>query len=255
MQTVLRCGSICGFNLLPKITRGLLELRGTSLLELYFFLEYGIHNDRIADVIKTDLDRELTKNVYVQFHELLLRSRRPGRVASDKLEWIIPYDHTSRPNPIAPSHDSLVRRLLRRIVERDSPSASSANTDVSEWLPWMPLSVVKYLRTWRSSRVNALHRALFKLASDIDKGTHAFYPWDRKLPSEIRQVPIQALYQYEPSSLTRGGINALRDCGLVSINDLRCLHPSGVAAAKDPAQPLFEIYRSFNSESQVTRPD
>ena len=245
IQTTLSCGSICGFSLLPRITKGLLELREVSLLELYFYLEHRIRNSGLADILKTDHDRQVVKTAYVQFHDLLLRSRRDGRISANRLEWIIPRDYTNDCNDVDPSHALSIRRHLEHSF--GSRALTRISSDLWEWLPWMPLTLVKHLRTWRSPRINAIHRALFKLAGDMDRSANAFYPWEPEFTAEARSIPIQALYQYEPSSLTIGGISALRDCGLTSINDLRCLHPNAVAAAKNPDQPLLRIYRSLYS--------
>lgn len=246
IQASLRCGAICGFDLIPRIVKGLLPIRDVSLLELYFHLEYGSKNDRLTTIIKTDYDHQVVKTAYAQFHEALLVSRRSGRHSSDKIEWIIPRDYTINWNQI----DSLDAAVITDVLKWSFGSrvyAESIATDVGEWLPWMPLAVVKHLRTWRSSKINSLHRALFKLARDIDKTANACYPWEPAFSPEARFIPIQTLYQYETSSVTLGGINALRDCGVTSINDLRCLHPSAVAAAKKADQPLLQLYRCLDA--------
>lgn len=245
IQASLRCGAICGFDLIPRIVKGLLQIRDVSLLELYFHLEYAINNDRLTTIVKTDYDQQVVKAAYAQFHEALLVSRRYGRHSSDKIEWIIPHDYTTS-RQIDSSDAAAITDVLKCSFGSRVYSESIA-TDVGEWLPWMPLAVVKHLRTWRSSKINSLHRALFKLARDIDKTANACYPWEPTFSSEARFIPIQTLYQYETSSVTLGGINALRDCGLTSINDLRCLHPSAVAAAKNADQPLLRLYRSLDA--------
>ena len=245
IQASLRCAAICGFDLIPRIVKGLLQIRDVSLLELYFHLEYAIKSDRLTTIIKTDYDHQVVKTAYAQFHEALLVSRRYGRHSSDKIEWIIPRDYTTN-RQIDSSDAAAITDVLKCSFGSRVYSESIA-TDVGEWLPWMPLAVVKHLRTWRSSKINSLHRALFKLARDIDKTANACYPWEPTFSPEARFIPIQTLYQYETSSVTLGGINALRDCGLMSINDLRCLHPSAVAAAKNADQPLLRLYRSLDA--------
>ena len=245
IQTKLRCGSLCGFSLSHRIGHGLLQLRDLSLLELYFYLEHRIHNAQLADLLKTDYDQRLVRHAYAQFHELLLKSRRNGRISQNKLEWIVPYDYTNSRSDIDPAHAAAVERILEHSFA--PPDLSSIAADLWEWLPWMPLSVVKHLRTWRAPRINAVQRALFKLVGDVDNTTNAFYPWEPGFNPETRSIPIQALFQYEPTSLTRGALDALRDCGLASVSDLRCLHPDAILAAKNSEQPLLRIYRSLHS--------
>lgn len=244
VQTKLHCGAICGFNLIPRIANGLLRIRGVSLLELYFYLEHDIDDDRLSAIVKTGQDRQLVKAAYAQFHDALLRSRRDGRLSSDNIEWVVPRDYTRNRNQIDRIEAAEITRVLERSFGKGTYSGNIAE-DAHEWLLWMPLAVVTHLRTWRAPRINSLRRALLKLARDTDKVASAYYPWEPAFNPETRFIPIQALYQYEPNSLTLGSIKALRDCGLTSINDLRCVHPNAVTAAKNPDQPLLRLYRSL----------
>lgn len=245
VQTRLRCGAVCGFGLSPRITQDLLNIRGVSLLELYFYLEHAIKDDQLSKIFKTTNDRQVVKTAYTRFLDAIVSSRRDGRVSSEKMEWIIPYDYatTSRPT------DGSVATLIADIFESTYGSneyLENVAGDVNEWLPWMPLAAVKHLRNWNSSKISALHRALFKLARDVDKLANAYYPWEPAFSLEARLIPIQALYQYEASSGTLDGIGALHGCGLTSVNDLRCLHPNAVVAAKHEDEPLLRIYRALN---------
>ena len=246
VQAKLRCASICGFNLMPRITSGLLQVRHTSLLDLYFHLEHTIEAGQLSEIIKTNYDRHVVQNAYTKFHEALLKSYRDGRLTSDSIEWIVPRNYTTDRRQIETSDAAAIAEILEQSFGARTYSDSIAR-DIYEWLLWMPLAVVQHLRVWRASRINSLHRALFKLASDTDKTANAHYPWESDLSPETRFIPIQVLYQYEPSSLTLGTINTLHDCGLTSINDLRCLHPNAVTAAKNSDQPLLRLYRRFNT--------
>lgn len=239
VQTRLRCGAVCGFGLSYRITRDLLDTRGVSLLELYFYLEHAIRDDQLSKIIKTANDRHVVKTAYAQFLDAIVNSRRDGRLSSDNIEWIIPYEYA------ATSH-----QIIAEILESSYGSnvyREDVAGDVNEWLPWMPLAVVKHLRSWHSSKINSLRRALFKLARDIEKLANAYYPWEPDFSSEARLIPIQALYQYEASNSTLDGISALHGCGLTSINDLRCLHPNAVVAAKSADEPLLRLYRAINA--------
>lgn len=244
VQTKLRCGAICGFNLMPRIASGLLRVRGVSLLELYFYLEHEIEDDRLSVIIKTNHDRQVIRTAYAQFYDALLRSRRDGRLSSDSIEWIVPRDYTCNRSQI----DRIDATEIACVLERSFDNGSIAE-DANEWLLWMPLAVLTHLRAWRAPRINSLHRALLKLARDTDWSTNAYYPWEPAFNPETRFIPIQALYQYEPNDLTLSSIEALRHCGLMSINDLRCLHPNAVAAAKHTDQPLLRLYRTLQPAS------
>ena len=245
VQTKLRCGAICGFNLMPRIASGLLRVRGVSLLELYFYLEHEIEDDRLSVIIKTNHDRQVIRTAYAQFYDALLRSRRDGRLSSDSIEWIVPRDYTCNRSQI----DRIDATEIACVLERSFFDNGSIAEDANEWLLWMPLAVLTHLRAWRAPRINSLHRALLKLARDTDWSTNAYYPWEPAFNPETRFIPIQALYQYEPNDLTLSSIEALRHCGLMSINDLRCLHPNAVAAAKHTDQPLLRLYRTLQPAS------
>ena len=226
IQKTLSCGAICGFGL-PRFADRLLKLRQVSLIDLSHYLVFNERNDPLAAIIRrpgsrgrtgsgaggSDYRYRIVYTAYIKFLKTLRRSCRYGRPSSNRIKWIVP-----------------TPQMRRHIY--------SSNDDV--WCHWMPLAVVQLLRRWQPRRINSLRIALSRLADDI-KRQHVYFPWDPKFNLETRFIPIHALYQYEPSSLTLGGIKALHNCGLTSINDLRCLHPDAVAAAKDPTQPLLRL--------------
>ena len=249
VQARLRCGSICGLGLSPRLMKELVDLRNTSLLELFFFLRYGLVDRGLSIAIRTDADREIARDAYVQFQELLLNCHRDGRALSGRIEWIIPSDYSNQPQEIDGRLVGLVASHFGRAFGQDI--WEEMQKQVWEWLPWMPLSVIRHLRMWRGPKINTLRRAVFKLSGDVEYIEDAFYPWDPTLAQAIRLIPIQALYQYEPSSATLAAIHALRDCNLISINDLRCLHPDAVAAAKHQDQPLLQIYRDCHAIGEL----
>lgn len=215
IQKTLSCGAICGFDLPRFVADRLLKLHQVSLIDLSHYLVFNERNDRLSTIIRRS-DYRKVYTAYIKFLKTLRRSSRYGRPSSNRIKWIVPTPQMQR----------------QRIYSSDD--------DV--WCHWMPLAVVQLLRRWQPRRINSLRLALSRLAQDIG-GQKVYYPWFPTFNLETRFVPIHALYQYEPSSLTLGGIKALHNCGLTSINDLRCLHPHAVAAAKDPTQPLLQLYR------------
>ena len=231
LQTALRCGSIAGSELPLRVREGLLNLSDVCLLDLYAFLRgWSGQTEALSRVIRTFREHRASEEAYWRFFQSLLRSRRNGRVVSNKVSWILPNEY--------------LNHSMNKIVELSGVDGM-ANRDVGTWLPWTSLSVVNCLRRWRAPLISALRRAIFKLANDFDPHGKARYPWEPGFRRETRYIPIEAIYQYEPSTLTLGGIRALLALGFTSVNDLRFLHQDAIRAAKRTDEPLLKIYRRF----------
>ena len=238
IQVQLRCASICGFSLPARIVTGLLACRDAPLLELYLHLRGWETDTALAEVVRTNYERTVTGKAYARFYAALKACRRTGRAPSRTLAWIVPGDSASLQN------------FRNRWPERLSTEAQdciradlNGAPDIAEWLPWLSLSIVACLRRWRTARISALRRALFKLAEDFDSRANAHFPWERSLNRNVRALPIQTLYQYEASDLVRNSLEKLDRLGFGAINDLRFLHPDAVAAAKRRDEPLLRLYR------------
>ena len=244
LQIKLRCASLCGFGLRPRVTNGLLTLRDVTLLELYLYLHGRARHAGLNNVIHTEYEYNTVVAAYIDFYKLLLVSSRNERSPSEKLAWIVPDDYLKSSSRIRRSRAT---RILSGITQ-SFEDPLSVGSDMKEWLPWMSLSIVNCLRLWRSPRINSLRRAIFKLAADLDNRTNSFYPWTSECPREVRKVPIRALYQYEPTSLTLGTLRVFEDLGLTSVNDLRCLHPDAVASAKMNGRPLTKLYQRLQRQ-------
>lgn len=197
-------------------------------------VDYEQLTRQLPKIIKTDNEYTLVKRAYWRFAEAIAKSYRCGRSPSDRIVWVVPHDYTT--NPQQTIYDEI----------RDVGEVQSLQRSCSEWLPWLPFAVIQHLRAWRQPTFRLLYLAMRKLALRIERRANAYYPWE-PLDSKTRYIPIQSLYQYEPS--TYDTIRTLENCGLTSINDLRCVHPDAVAAAKHGATPLFRIYQSLNARS------
>lgn len=245
IQILLPCASICGFTTVPRVDTGLLRSENVSLLELYLYLRGSNHPATLRAIIRTDYERQSVTNAYIQFCHSLSSSKRAGRAPSDRLEWIVPDEYLDPLSRVCP------HRLadLSMAIERSFTRPLNLESGVLEWLPWMSLGIVSRLRNWRAPRINALRRAIFKLAEAFDGDADAFYPWEANFSASY--LPIQVLYQHDPSSLMRDSLHQLAHLGLTSVHDLRCLHPDAVAAAQEKKDPLMALY---NVLRQPTRP-
>lgn len=229
LQTTLPCGSLAGADLSPRVRTALLALSDVCLLDLHVFLcGWGGQRDVLSRVIRTSREWRDTSAAYRRFYHSLTRSRRNRRLSSRTVSWIIPDDYDSEPIP------PILESCGVQSIESDA---------LGDWLPWVSLSVVSCLRRWRRPLIGALRRAIFKLAADFDPDGNARYPWEPAFKRETGFIPIEALYQYEPSPLTLKGIRTLSALGPTSVDDLRFLHPDSVAAAKRTDEPLLKIYR------------
>ena len=228
IQAALRCGSLSASELSPRVRAGLLKLSDVCLLDLHMYLRgWTCHSNGLCRVIRTPRERHETEVACRRFLNLLIESRRDVRISSPAVSWIVPCEYINEPIPI----------LLEACDVQDIGSH-----DVGAWLPWVSLSTVNCLRGWRNPLIGALRRAIFKLAHDFDPQGDARYPWELGFKTDTRFVPIETIYQYEPSALTLKGVRTLTALGFRSVNDLRFLHPAAVAAAKRIDGPLLKIY-------------
>ena len=244
LQRRLRCASVCGMPLPPRVVKGLLGCDGATMFDLYLHLRGWRRDAPLADVVRTRFEYEQVTRAYVMLYNILATPRRKGRAASRKLAWIVPDAHlrnTRSKRALVQGRPLQVSDAVQRSVGLDRDEGA----EMLEWLPWMSLGVATRLRGWRSPRINMLRRAMFKLAGDMDGDAAAFYPWEAAFGADTRLVPLMALYQYEPCPLMRDSVAVLRGLGLSTVDDLRCLHPAAVANAKTEGQPLLVLYRSL----------
>ncbi|MCY4305775.1 MAG: hypothetical protein OXC62_13510, partial [Aestuariivita sp.] len=115
------------------------------------------------------------------------------------------------------------------------------------WLPWMSLSILMKLKSWRSPKLNCVRRALFKLPRVVGLGCDVFEPWSCRYPKILSELPIPALYQCERDKKTLDALHSLTDIGLKKVNDLRIFHPEAIRFAKDSRIPYKVLYNTFNS--------
>ena len=248
IQRRLRCASICGFSLPPRIIAGLLACDEVTALDLYLYLR-GRHRDTgLVNVVRTQYEHDAVTRAYARFYEMLMAPRMYRRSASEKLAWIVPDTHVRH------TDSAKVTRGVGRVEVLNAVRESVGvdpydDREILEWLPWMSLGVATRLRGWRSARISMLRRALFKLAGDLNAGTAGFYPWEPEFSPDARGAPLCTLYQYEACQLMRNSIDALHATGLTSVDDLRCLHPEAVAVAKAQGQPLLILYRLLRRQA------
>ncbi len=239
LQVRLRCGSLCGHPMPPRLRAQLMQLRDVSLLELYVFLAGG-KVPLLRRIVRTENQRTRVTQAYRAFYTALLRSRRRGRVPSDRVAWIVPDAYLTSSSRVGPRRTQLVAEIRRQL----GPAAARAG-DTLDWLPWTSLGIVTCLRRWRTPRIGAIRRALFKLAHDFANGRDASLPWEPRFSRDMGIIPLQALYQYESTRLLEDSLRRFEELDLTCVNDLRFLHPSAVTTAKEAGQPLLRLYQAL----------
>jgi len=243
IQSKLPCASICGFSLPPKLKSSLCEVSGNiSVLDLFLHLRGDSTDAELTRVLNTEFKEKQAKRAYLKLYENLLHSRRTGRPISDKLAWIVPDRFLDKKSRLIEEHTSEIEEYLSSSLGRQWRSVQESYGD---WLPYISLGVANLIRRWRSPRINSLRRAMFRLAKDFDPGNDSTFPWERGFNNNIRRIPIQSLYQYEPNNLTAEAVKRLNELGFIVINDLRCLHPDAVHTISNRVgrETLFALYR------------
>lgn len=227
---------LCGFPLVPRVRRALLELgEEVALSDVRQYLNGEASSGPLASVASTAFERQSLGEGYSRFLSATKDGRRSGRAMSEKLAWII-----------ADSRLTSGMAIDSQTVDRIAQLGLDAQLgrDYQSWLPWMSLGMVNLFRRWRQPRIRTLRRAMFKLSA----GSEAALPWEAGYPLWQRRLPMQALYKHEPSRLIDEALAVLSSLGLTTINDLRCCHPDAVTAAKAKGRPLFVLYRVLEQE-------
>ena len=226
---------VCGFTLPPRLRKNLLKSSNKiSFYELYthFVKRPQIARDKrsisIYFIASSEYERNLLTEACTTFRDNMRKSRNMIRPDSDKLAWIIPS------NLLAPEAHTGKRYFddPKLIEILTSGTSKDITTEYEEWLPWISLGIVTLLRRWRTPRINAIRRTIFKLAKYVNGGSGAFYPWESNFDTNTGHIPIQALYQFETTKLMEDTISDLTTLGLFSINHLRFLHPNAISLAQ-----------------------
>ena len=229
--------SVAGFKLVPRVRKALLDLPSeVSLSDLRECLANGEIGGPLASVASSDYELTSLADGYGRFVDAAEDGRRDGRVRSAKLAWIVPDARLTENLELDP---------LALDTIREVGIVADIGNDYNSWLPWVSLGMINLLRRWRQPRLRTIRRAMFKLCS----GPERSLPWEAGYATWERQIPMQALYMYEPTPLLDGALAAFGDLELTSVNDLRCCHPDAAVAAKAHGRPLFALYRALGRSS------
>lgn len=229
--------SVAGFKLVPRVRTALLELPSeVSLSNLRESLTNGEMGGPLASVASSDYELRSLADGYCRFVDAAEDGRRDDRAKSSRLAWIVPDTRLTENLEL----DTFALDAIRKLG-----IGADLGNDYNSWLPWVSLGMINLLRRWRQPRLRTVRRAMFKLCS----GPERSFPWEAGYATWERQLPMQALYMYEPTRLLDGALAAFGDLELTSVNDLRCCHPDAVAASKTSGRPLFALYRALGKTS------
>lgn len=246
LQTKLPCASLCGFRIPPRISRSLMnEGRTLSLLDLYLALTNQSDDGALDRLVRTQHETSELRRSYLNFYEQLLQRRR-GRQESDTIAWILPNAYLMDGDRIASNWQAEIESQLSRHL--GSKEWTRFGSEYQAWLPYLSLGNINLMRRWRTPRLNAIRRAIFRLSQTMQEDCDAHYPWEPTFSRATAAVPIQALWQFEPVKPVHGAIATLHEFGFTQIRDLKCLHPDAVKLAKRASarQALLQFYRELN---------
>lgn len=234
LQRRLPCSSICGSNLSAPLNDKLLGLRlYISLYDLNVFLSRGSPNAQLASSF-SDLERRSLLGAFRSFDDAARNSKRTHRVQSDTIPWIVPND--------LPGIETASSHYLPILRSLGVSTNATDSTELDRWLPWISLDIASQLNAWPATKSNTMRRTIFRLSQHLGACADAHYPWSQGFSETTAQIPMQALYQFNPSPAVRDAIRAFTSIGLSCINDLMCLHPIAVAHAKNAEKPLHKLF-------------
>ena len=230
----ISCGAVCGFQILPRVKRNLLKVRKqVTFIDLCNHILGYAYNQVLSDAIHTGKETESVIEACDMFREECLACRRPGRPQSKNIAWIIPNSH------LGLEGEEIVANIINDLCFR-LPS-------YKDWLAWMSLEIANLIHGWQPDRLRGLRRAVFKLTTEFDGRTDSVYPWEPNFNRDVAALPIQTLYQFEPTRSTENSLKAIVNVGFHSIDHLRFLHPEGSNCAKHSKKLLFTLYGKLES--------
>jgi hypothetical protein len=245
MQLQLPMGSLCGYPM-PHALRERVLASGKScnLLGLYFFLTNDRRsNPELIHILGSTTNIRRAKNAYLAFYKHILQTPA-RRSSSPKIAWVIPRKMLQENDYMTAEASNI---LLRHISELDNSwSADQISNSHKIWLPYLSLASINLIRRWRQPRLSALRRCIFKHMSTChDSNVVDFFSTVDTNESPFLSIPLQVLYQYQPSRLLLTSISLLNQIGFCSLRDLRAIHPDSVQFVKDQRnrKMLLDLYR------------
>ena len=195
-----------------------------------------ITNSALSPIIATTKEKDSVIDACDMLRKAFLTCRRQGRPKSERIAWIIPK------KLLDPGAETIREEAdIIDLVSNLCPYAS-----YQDWLPWMSLELGRLAKVWRLQRINSLRRTVFKWAKEIDSKTESVYPWHPNFRQDIATTPIEVLYQFEPTDLTKKALREITNVGLHSVGHLKWLHPDAIDYAKNCYELLLALYRKLN---------
>ena len=237
----LRCASISAHPAITaKLRKRLLDLPASRTMEdLRHFLFWRKPDSLLAHAVKKRYFPAVTE-AYVDFVESIASSHARRYGVRAKAPWTVPNEHLEA---------VVVGRFDRLPIAAQQILASFriGLNDVDPlrvWLPSLTLGATSTLRNMPSRTLLALNQA--RVALVIYMGAEApTPPWDAAFPDDLRSVPTYAMFPFRSAPPVRKAISDLAANGVRTIGDLRCLHPQPIRLAKDPTNPLAQLYAAF----------
>ena len=193
--------------------------KNVSLGALKNFIDTGCGPTEVSRVFNTKRRQLRARDAITRFEESLTIWRGVERFDS-RVTWILP--RPLRTRDLAPLLESIAEEF--ESLEGAPADWWGTVTGIDRWLPWLSLELVHKIRVMRPADLGFLRRVLIKATRDFGVATEV-YPWTPGFPDGLAELPIHALYQFEPTY-----------AGLRTLNDLNAVYCQNVGhlAAFDP---------------------
>ena len=239
----LRCASISAHPAITaKLRKRLLSLPTSRTMEdLRHFLFWRKPDSLLTHAIRKQ-HLPATTEAYVAFVDSIASSyaRRYGVRA--EAPWIVPNQYLEA--VVAGRLDGLPLAAQRALTVSFGGELSDADP-WRVWLPSLTLGATSTLRNMAPTTLRALNQALVALVRYMGVEATSASPWDALFPDDLRPIPTYAMFPFRPEPTIRKVISNLAAHDVRTIGDLRCLHPQAIQFAKDPTNPLLQLYAAF----------
>ena len=197
----------------------LLLEKSLSLEALKNFLETGCGHTDLSRVFSTKRRHLRVQEAIARFEESVTNWWGDERFDS-RVTWILP--RRVRTNDLALLLDSMAE--VFKTFDGTPANWQEAFPEIDRWLPWLSLELVHKIRSMKSGDISFLHRVLIKATRDFGVTTEV-YPWTPGFPDGLAELPIHALYQFEPSYSALRILNDLKAVFCLNVGHLSAFHP------------------------------
>lgn len=183
------------------------------------FLASGMGVPKLVSTVNTPNRRARLQEALERFENGITKWRQGDR-RNTRVTWIIPVEMhlgnlettLDRANQIFQIHGEI------------SGNWRAFAPNMEKWLPWLSLELVHRIYAMTSADLGFLRRCMVRLSRSCDIADE-LYPWTPGFSPQIAELPIHALFGFEPTATGLRTLNALSSVFCCNIGHLAAFDP------------------------------